>query len=190
MKDETVNGILEVGTELIFKNGYNGVGLTKILEKANIPKGSFYYYFKSKEDFGLKVIDFYTNQSVDFLKAFLENKERDPRTRIFDVFNAIRAIYQEQGYLQGCLLGNSSLELGAQKDVFAEKVSSGFDQMQALFTKVIQEGQETANIKEDYTPEEYAALIINNWEGALVRTKSTRSDKPMELFARLMDSLL
>jgi TetR/AcrR family transcriptional repressor of nem operon len=45
MKTETIDNILEIGTDLILKNGYNSAGLNKILETAKIPKGSFYYYF-------------------------------------------------------------------------------------------------------------------------------------------------
>ena len=64
MKTETIDGILEIGADLILKNGYNNVGLNKILETANIPKGSFYYYFKSKEDFGIQVIKYYSENSA------------------------------------------------------------------------------------------------------------------------------
>ena len=64
MKTETIDTILEIGTDLILKNGYNNVGLNKILQAANIPKGSFYYYFNSKEDFGVQVIEYYSKNSL------------------------------------------------------------------------------------------------------------------------------
>lgn len=39
MKKETIVNILEIGTNLILKHGYNNVGLNRILDTANIPKG-------------------------------------------------------------------------------------------------------------------------------------------------------
>lgn len=190
MKKEAINNILEVGTELVFKNGYNSIGLNKILSAAGIPKGSFYYYFKSKEDFGLKVIDFYANQTTDFIRSFLENQELDPKKRIFDLFHTVKAIYQEQDYLQGCLLGNSSLELAAQKDSFAQKIATKFDRWTSLFSKAIEEGQEKGSIKMEFTPDEYANFLINSWEGALVRMKSSKSNGPMDLLILFMEKLL
>ncbi|MDW3191315.1 MAG: TetR family transcriptional regulator C-terminal domain-containing protein [Cytophagales bacterium] len=190
MREETVDNILSVGAELIFESGYNGVGLTKILETANIPKGSFYYYFKSKEDFGLKVIEFFTRQNVDFLKTFLDNRDVTPKRRIFNLFQAVMKIYQDQEYGKGCLLGNSSLELGGYKDVFAETISNGFNAMELVFEQTIVEGQEQGDIKTEYSAKEYAAFILNSWEGALVRMKSTRDDQPMNLFIQFIEKLL
>ena len=46
--------ILEAGLEVMFLNGYNGTGVKDIVEAAGIPKGSFYNYFESKEDFALQ----------------------------------------------------------------------------------------------------------------------------------------
>ena len=37
--------ILDVAQRIIGKKGYAAVGLTEILTAANVPKGSFYYYF-------------------------------------------------------------------------------------------------------------------------------------------------
>ncbi|HKB16750.1 MAG TPA: TetR/AcrR family transcriptional regulator, partial [Planctomycetota bacterium] len=44
--------ILEAGAEAIAEKSYEGCGLAEILERADVPKGSFYHYFGSKEDFG------------------------------------------------------------------------------------------------------------------------------------------
>ena len=60
MRQNTRQKILEVGAEIIHLKGYNHTGLQEILQAAGVPKGSFYNYFKNKEDFGLQVIDFFT----------------------------------------------------------------------------------------------------------------------------------
>ena len=182
--------ILEKGMNLIFENGFHSVGLQKILDAAGIPKGSFYHYFKSKEDFGLQMIDFYADTTLHFLSTFLENEQRNPRERIFDLLKAVTVIYQEENYSRGCFLGNCSLELAAQKSSYAAVISGNFDKWQALFAKTIKEGQEQGNIKKEHSPEEYAGFLINSWEGALVRMKSTKNGKPMELLIHFMEQLI
>ncbi len=190
MKEEVVTDILEKGTDLIFKNGYHSVGLKKLLDTAGIPKGSFYYYFTNKEDFGLKAIEFYSKNTVEFMKSFLDQAEVDPKDRIFNLLEAVKAIYQDQGFTQGCLLGNCSLELAAQKESFSDMVSGKFDQWEKLFANTIREGQDIGSINKNTSAEDLAAFLINTWEGALVRMKAIKSNQPMNLFIEMMKKLL
>ena len=190
MKKDTLQHILSVGTELIHKYGYNSVGLNTILESSKVPKGSFYYYFKSKEDFGLQVIDYYGRQSAEFLASFLEDEQFSPKTRIHRLFDAANAQYKEQEYSQGCLLGNCSLELGGHSKTFADKVSQHFDIWQEMFAKTIKIGQQTGEINNEAPAEELAQFILNSWEGALVRMKSTKDSKPMDLFIDQINKML
>ena len=44
--------ILQAARPIIGAKGFSAVGLTEILAAAKVPKGSFYYYFTSKEAFG------------------------------------------------------------------------------------------------------------------------------------------
>ncbi|MDW1502064.1 TetR/AcrR family transcriptional regulator, partial [Vibrio sp. YT-19(2023)] len=50
--NDTRQHILDVGYELIVTRGFTSVGLSELLKTAEVPKGSFYHYFKSKEQFG------------------------------------------------------------------------------------------------------------------------------------------
>ena len=54
-----IEDIIEKGTELFRKKGYNNVGINEILNTCDIPKGSFYNFFETKEEFATKVIDNY-----------------------------------------------------------------------------------------------------------------------------------
>ena len=190
MKEQKVDYILSIGADLIAKNGFHQVGLQQVLDEAKIPKGSFYYYFKSKEDFGLQVIDYYTNQNVEFLKSFLEDKSKTPRDRIFGLFNAVGEVYVKQQFAEGCLLGNCSLELSAQKSIYAENIEKSFRSWEKLFIATIKEGQEEGDIKQDKKPEDLASFILNTWEGALVRMKASKSNRPLELLIDFMEVLL
>lgn len=48
-RHDTRDRILDAGAELILGRGFSAVGLAEILGRAQVPKGSFYYYFDSKE---------------------------------------------------------------------------------------------------------------------------------------------
>lgn len=70
------DSLLAVGQELFINSSFNSVGLNDILRRAGIPKGSFYHYFDSKEDFGLQVVELYAQQNLAQLEAALADPTR------------------------------------------------------------------------------------------------------------------
>ena len=62
--DLTRQKILTSGRALISKHGFGAVGLARILKESGVPKGSFYYYFPSKEAFGHALL---TDYVADYL---------------------------------------------------------------------------------------------------------------------------
>ncbi len=190
MKEDTKNAILEIGTDLIIGKGYNNVGLQEILKKAKVPKGSFYYYFKSKEDFGLQVIAFYSDKSLSVLKGYLYNKEESPKNRIVHFFGDMKRNYGKINWEQGCLLGNCSLELSDLKKSFSKKLSSELNKWQVVFEECILEGQQSGEINSDFSGKELAAYLLNGWEGALLRMKAEKSSEPIDIFIKFIDKIL
>ncbi|MGH8672403.1 MAG: TetR/AcrR family transcriptional regulator, partial [Burkholderiales bacterium] len=54
-RTQTREELVKVGAHIIAQHGFNTTGIEEVLKRAKVPKGSFYYYFASKEDFGLAV---------------------------------------------------------------------------------------------------------------------------------------
>ncbi|RIV36684.1 TetR family transcriptional regulator [Flagellimonas lutimaris] len=187
MKDEVVKNILEVGTELILEHGYHGVGLNKILDEANIPKGSFYYYFNSKEDFGIQVVQHYSIKSLALLNNCLNDETKDPRERIISFFGHMKSVYQKKGYKEGCLLGNCSLELSDFSEGFRKAIMIEFGKWEDVIENCIREGQERGNIKSLESAQVLSSLILMSWEGALLRMKVAKNADPIETFINFLD---
>ena len=189
-KENTLQRILETGSQLITQKGFNNVGLNEILETVNVPKGSFYYYFKSKEAFGLEVIRYYGDQSFALMQSFLEDKDKPAKQRFMDFFNEIRSMYIAKDYTEGCLLGNCSLELGDIKSSYATAVAVELDRWEVLFADCIREGQEDGSIGTASDAKEFAACMLNNWEGAILRMKSQKSAEALSVFIAFTEQLL
>jgi len=186
MKTETIDSILEIGTDLILKNGYNNVGLNKILETANIPKGSFYYYFKSKEDFGIQVIKFYSENSLTFLNGYLTDASKEPKERIISFFEDMQKVYIDKEFKEGCLLGNSSLELSDMSDAFSNSVANELNKWQDCFETCIKEGQDANTIKKEESAKEMSDFILTTWEGSLLRMKSSKNTDSIVTFIKFL----
>ena len=50
-RGETKMALIWCGTELLTERGFQITGIEEILSRVGVPKGSFYHYFKSKQDF-------------------------------------------------------------------------------------------------------------------------------------------
>ncbi|WP_422348984.1 TetR family transcriptional regulator C-terminal domain-containing protein [Flagellimonas sp.] len=190
VKQNTLHRILKIGGDLVIQKGFNNVGLNEILGAADIPKGSFYYYFKSKEDFGLQVIKNYGDDSLKLLKSYLEDKSKNPKERFMSFFKDVRLIHIQKDFTEGCLMGNCSLELGDIKSSYANAVAKELNRWEEVFETCIKEGQEDNSIGNTSDPRKLAAFMLNNWEGAILRMKSEKNEKPLSLFIEFTDELL
>lgn len=186
MKTEAIENILEIGTDLIIKNGYNNIGLNKILEAANIPKGSFYYYFKSKEDFGLQVIQYYSRNSLVILNNYLSNTKLNSKERIISFFTDMKEIYIIKEHKEGCLLGNCSIELSDISKSFSNSISCELDKWQQVIENCVREGQENGSISNKESAKVMSDFILTTWEGSLLRMKSSKNTKSIEIFIKFL----
>jgi len=185
-KQETKQALLDMGLKLIFRHGYNHTGLNEILEAANIPKGSFYYYFSSKEDFGLQALDRFIERNRARIAANLEDQTVDPLTRIHRYFDWYASYLESLEYSQGCLLGNLGQELADQNDAFRLKVDEGMTLVADTLANCLRAAQEAGQINSALDADELSAFIYNSWQGAMLRMKVTKSMTPIWTFKTML----
>ena len=184
MREENIKHLLDLGVEIMSRKGYHQLGLKKLLDTAGIPKGSFYYYFKSKEDFGQKVISHYAENTLNYMRSILLDKSKSPRERFLFMFNDRAKVYMESDCREGCLMGDYSNELAGQYQSMPQLLENKFSGWTEIISHCIREGQEKGEFKTDLPSDDLANYIINSWEGALTRMKASRTVKPFELFIK------
>ncbi|MDA0927709.1 MAG: TetR family transcriptional regulator C-terminal domain-containing protein [Proteobacteria bacterium] len=180
--------LLAVGEELFINNSFNSVGLNDILREASIPKGSFYHYFDSKEDFGMQVVQHYGQQNLQALETLLERSDLDSYDKLKTFFQGSIDHYGEIDYCQGCLLANLSQELA---DV-NEKLRCKINELSQLMVDRIAEclkGPEARDLNlGELNPDEGAQLLMNSWQGAVMKMKLQKSRQPLDMFMKFFFS--
>jgi TetR/AcrR family transcriptional repressor of nem operon len=73
--------ILAAGAQAVSAKSFNSCGLSEILELAGVPKGSFYHYFQSKEDFGVALIEHEAAEFMAYLRPIVSDRKRAPLER-------------------------------------------------------------------------------------------------------------
>src|SRR5580692_4442442 len=187
----THDHMIDVGQELMHQHGYNATGLSDILKGADVPKGSFYHHFGSKEEFALAALERYAAQKAEHLTAVLGDATISPMKRLKSYFLDLVTIAGQQGALPGCLLGRFSLEIAADSPKLRRRISGSFTHWQHSVATVIQQAVTQKELPALTDPESLAGFLLNSWEGALLRSQADKSDAPLESFMHFVfDELL
>ena len=182
MAHKTREQLIEVGLQRIHAAGYGATGVNEILQLADIPKGSFYHHFPSKEAFAEAVLERYGAQEMSRSERLLGDKSVAPLKRLRLYFEELLAVYGRTGPISGCLLGNMALEVADHSDKLQPVLKAIFSAWTEAIVEVIRQAVEKGDLDPSVKPKEMAAFLLNNWEGALIRSKVERSDQPLELF--------
>jgi len=187
----TKTRIAETAAELIHAKGFNYTGIQEILQKAGVPKGSFYFYFSSKEALGLEIIDLHLEFFRDQVGRFLGEKEFPPLIRFRRLFNWFRGYYAEVGFTRGCPIGNLAQEMADINPLFRDRLNRALESLGAAFAEVLREARERKEWSAFVDPNEMARFIVASWQGSLLQMKLSRSAAPLNRMETLLfDHLL
>ena len=183
--------LIDVGVKLMHQRGYNATGLTDILSAADVPKGSFYHHFGSKEDFAAAALERYLTREADHSVAVLGGSKTSPLRRLKRYFSDLMKTYGQNGPIQGCMLGRFSLEIAAVNPQLRKQISATFTHWQHTIATVIEQAVAQKELPAGTDSESLAGFLLNSWEGALLRSQAEASDAPLEVFMQIaFDQLL
>lgn len=182
----TRDNLLRAGSRMLHDAGYSATGIKEIVDAVQVPKGSFYNYFDSKEDFGRAVVDFYFDSALEGLRALLLDKNVPPLERLRGYFDERIRGFAQGDYARGCLLGNMSLEVADHSAAIRERIAVHFRTWSGLFEDCIAEAQEAGAIRNPQPASTLAQFLLNSWEGALLRMRAEKSDAPLKQFTEVV----
>ena len=185
-KKDTRSDIIRIGTELISRQGYNATGIEMVLKEAGVPKGSFYHYFKSKEEFGLAVMDVFADYYSQRMTALLQDAALSPLTRIRTLLQGSLERFSRNQCSKGCLIGNLGQEMADQNERFRARLDEIFDDWRKLFAGCLAEAQTAKELDSRLDAEALASFILSGWEGAILRAKVMKSPQPLQDFIEIL----
>ncbi|MCL3779380.1 TetR family transcriptional regulator [Prolixibacteraceae bacterium JC049] len=182
MKTDTKQKILEVGARIIHQKGYSATGIQEVLNEAGVPKGSFYFYFKNKEDFGLQVLDCFFNFFKSNLLQFVLDESKPHIKRIELFLTEFLHFFTNGDFKGGCPIGNLSLELADINENFRTHLKHIMDESSLLLAQQIKLAQEKNEINNLSDAKDLADFIFFSWEGMIMQMKVTQDTTPLERF--------
>jgi AcrR family transcriptional regulator len=130
---ETHHRIVETAKRLFYTQGYGKTSFTDIADSAKVPRGNFYYYFKSKDEILDAVVKSRMENVHNMLKHW-EEQYPEPKQRLKRFVDIL--LNEEQDIMHyGCPLGSLAIELTKTQHTLKPKVTEIFD----LFFTTIKE---------------------------------------------------
>ena len=151
------NELLDAAQELFFTKGYKQTSIESIIKKIGVAKGTFYYYFKSKEDLMNKLVKRMTNQIQLEVKKITERTDLDALTKLNKAFIATRKTKLENIELIKLYL---KVLYKDENIMLRHKIyMSNIDLLVPEFAKIIQQGVEEKVFNTPF-PRKAARLIF------------------------------
>ncbi|GFM80317.1 TetR family transcriptional regulator [Pseudomonas cichorii] len=179
---ETREALIRRGLEVLTEQGYMATGIDYILKEVGVPKGSFYHYFASKEVFGRAVLDSYASYFARRLDRWLLDEALSPLERLVGFVQSAKSGMARHGYRRGCMVGNLGQEISVLPDVFRVELEDILQDWQAKLAHCLKAAQQAGELARDADCNELAAFFWIGWEGAVLRARLVKSDKPLNTF--------
>ena len=159
---------------------FHSVGLNEILAAVKVPKGSFYHYFESKEQFGVELLKHYVEEHSERLRSFLlGSTELNPMERFTTFLDGAISRMLEGQCRQFCLVGKLGAEVSTFSEPMREVLAQGMRDWRGVYEALVREGQEKHVMRKGLDPAMAAAIIQDLWQGAMHRSQIERSVAPV-----------
>jgi TetR/AcrR family transcriptional regulator, transcriptional repressor for nem operon len=179
--------LIREGYKLMRVKGYQATSIDEIVNNLKIPKGSFYYYFKNKEDYSLEVLEYYINIVLKRIEKTLTDPMISPKQRVIKLYSDYIDNYTNHGgSVYGNFASNMQHDLGEKNQMITDTVTNYFLEIKKLHVNCLNQARRAGEIERSQDVEKIAKLIIYSWEGAVLRANITRNIKPLFIFRELI----
>lgn len=172
--------ILDTAQIIIAGRGFTAVGLNEILQAANVPKGSFYHYFASKEAFGEALLKSYFGDYMAQLETLLSCTSSSAAQQLLSYWAnwlETQATCDPKGK---CLAVKLAAEVSDLSEPMRVVLRDGTERVINRLAIAVKEAVLEGSLPGTTDAHGLAAMLYQLWLGASLRAKITRDRVPLE----------
>lgn len=171
--------ILAVAQQIVGGKGFSAVGLNEVLHAAQVPKGSFYHHFASKEAFGEALLEDYFKSYLADMQQIFTGNELESR-KLLTYWQ--RWIDNQTGQTDAgkCLAVKLGAEVADLSESMRQALDHGTSQIIRCLAGALMLGQAQGSLRLEQDPESLATQLYALWLGASVMAKITRTSLPFD----------
>lgn len=172
--------ILDTAKPIILGKGFTAVGLNELLTEAGVPKGSFYHYFKSKEQFGEALLDSYFADYLANLDAHLKHGEGTAAQRLMSYWTAKWETQSCSGAEGKCLAVKLGGEVCDLSEAMRTALHKGSNRIIEALAECISDGARDGSLPVQTDARQTALTLYSLWLGATLLTKIRREPSALD----------
>jgi len=189
---ETRERLIETATELFLGKGYGAVGTSQICASAGVNKGTFYHFFPSKSDLVIVSMEKYSASIGDAFVRIAQSNAT-PSSKLAALFEvpakANRSWRKANGFAQGCLVGNMTLELGAFDEGVRQASKAALRKWAKTIEPIIAEFADVESLS-NLSPAQGARCVIAMLQGGLLMAKANNDPREITAMASAVSGAL
>lgn len=178
--------LIDKGMEILWSKGYNATSVNDIVKAAEVPKGSFYFYFKSKEDFAVKAIEEYFDRQLSIIDKILGDASKSPKTRIIEFHEYRINELKNNVNCSGCMACNLGSEMAEHSESIRLAINNKETQYKNKVIEVMQEAQRLGEIDADMDVKGVVEFLEDAGKGAMITMKEQDNTLPIDNFYRIL----
>lgn len=170
--NDTRQKLIDITYDEIYEKGYQAASLSEILSKAQVHKGSMYYFFENKKEMAMSALKEKLSERFTKRYATILQYESNILDELFKVLNDISL----RDFKKGCPLANIVQEMSNLDEDF-DAMSKGFyTDLKKCFKDILDKAILLKELKSCDT-QKLALYITVVVEGAILATKATGNEK-------------
>lgn len=157
MKQKMMDTIIE----LFGKKGFQGTSIQDIVEANGVTKGTFYYYFKNKEDVLVHIHQSFIDHLLEGQENIINNKDLSRSDQLYQIVELLIRNIRTNGH-SALVFFQEMRHLSEEKTAI---ILPKRQQFQANIQKVLEDGMKAGEFKKDLRADmlSYAVLGMANW---------------------------
>jgi len=183
-KESTRDRLVEAARQLFLAKGYEATSVADVLREAGVNSGSLYYFFRTKEDLLLAVLDQYVALLHPIVMDPVFERVADPIERVFAVLANYRYMLEITECRQGCPIGNLALEMSEKSEAVREKIALNFANWRKAICQCLVDAGD--RLPADVDRDTLATFILTVMEGGVMQARAQRSIKPFDASVTLL----
>jgi TetR/AcrR family transcriptional repressor of nem operon len=175
---QTRERILAQAAALFNQKGFAGASMSDLMEATGLQKGGLYRHFESKELLALEALDYAIARMTErFREAVASHPNAVDRViALTDVFIGVLLDPPVPG---GCPLMNAAIENDDGNPQLRARSRAAMDGLWALIERILRQGRERGEVRDEVDAAELATVVISQCEGALMMSQLYQDPAPL-----------
>jgi AcrR family transcriptional regulator len=167
LREESIHRLTQAAFRLIVDKGYQACTLQEIADAAGLTKGAIFFYFESKENLLLRLVDIAETDMVDPLIKFLDELDQPAPEKIASFFRFTSKQGIERPHELLCLI-KMSIESRSGTEIVDRRIAEIYQRIYETLERITHQGKARGELPSDLPTKEFAMLVVATHDGMML----------------------